>query len=58
MLGIHVLDLWLTAPNYMTWYIKISHLYNEELLVGNLPRLARLDGIVHEAVEVEGDRIK
>jgi hypothetical protein len=42
----------------MTWYIKIPHPYNEELLAGYLPRLAKMDGIVHEATEVEGQRIR
>ncbi|GAU34819.1 hypothetical protein TSUD_394450 [Trifolium subterraneum] len=47
---------WLMAPNYTTWYIRISHLYLEPLPPGDLPRPAKLNAIIHEEAEVDGQR--
>jgi hypothetical protein len=46
-LGIRVLYLWLTEPDYITWYIEISHPYLEPLPAGDLPRPAEIDAIIH-----------
>jgi hypothetical protein len=37
-LGTRALYLWLTTPDYITWYMKISHPYLELLPTGNLPK--------------------
>ncbi|GAU21725.1 hypothetical protein TSUD_328500 [Trifolium subterraneum] len=51
MLESHALNLWLMTPNYMTWYMKISHSYLEPLPAGDLPRPAELDVIIDEEAE-------
>ncbi|MCI08563.1 hypothetical protein A2U01_0029640, partial [Trifolium medium] len=38
----------LTAPNYMMWYMKISHPYIIALPPGNPLQLAELDAIVQQ----------
>ncbi|PNX55437.1 IMP dehydrogenase/GMP reductase related, partial [Trifolium pratense] len=47
---------WLMAPNYMTWYMKISHPYLESLPPGDPPRPAELDTIIYEEAEADGQR--
>ncbi|MCI35512.1 hypothetical protein A2U01_0056733, partial [Trifolium medium] len=54
MLGTRALYSWLMVPNYMTWYVKISHPYLEPLPLGDPPRPAELDAIIHE--ETDGQR--
>jgi hypothetical protein len=56
-LGTRALYPWLTAPNYMTWYMKISHPYLEPLPQGDPPRPADLDAIIHDEAQAEGQRM-
>jgi hypothetical protein len=56
-LGTRALYLWLTAPNYMTWYKKISHSNLEPLPQGDSPRPVELDVIIHDKAQAEGQRM-
>jgi hypothetical protein len=48
---------WLMVPDYMTWYIKISHSYLEPLLVGDPPRPSELDAIIHDEAQADDQRM-
>ncbi|KAK2443670.1 hypothetical protein QL285_014755 [Trifolium repens] len=56
-LGTRALYLWLMAPDYMTWYMKISHPYLEALPQGDTPRPDDIDAIIHDEAQVEGQRM-
>ncbi|MCI26404.1 hypothetical protein A2U01_0047599, partial [Trifolium medium] len=56
MLGSHALYSWLMAPNYMTWYMKISDPYLEPLPPRDPSRPAKLDAIIHDEAKAEGQR--
>ncbi|MCH80404.1 serine/threonine-protein phosphatase 7 long form-like protein, partial [Trifolium medium] len=53
MLGKHALYQWLTTQDYMTWYMKISHLYIITLPPENPPRPTELDAIVQQEASTE-----
>ena len=56
-LGTRALYPWLTAPNYMTWYMKISHPYLEPLPAGDPPRPAELDANINDEAQDDGQRM-
>jgi hypothetical protein len=56
-LGTRALYLWLTAPDYMMWYMKISHLYLEPLPEEDPPRPTEFDAIIHDEAQAEGQRM-
>jgi hypothetical protein len=48
--------LWVTGPEYVRWYFKVSHLYMIPLLPGDSPKPAELEVLVEEKAEREGGR--
>ncbi|WJX33750.1 hypothetical protein P8452_21930 [Trifolium repens] len=48
---------WLTAPDYMTWYLKILHIYLEPLPEGDPPKPTEIDAIIHDEAQADDKRM-